>query len=123
MADPVARARLAWFLELSRWWLGDSHGALTRLERVRDVLRRGGDTWGTAVALVSLARTELVQGGLDRARDQEHEAERVLRVLGDRWGILHASHVLAQIAEARGDLEETARRQGEGLRIALIARR
>ncbi|WP_394328493.1 ATP-binding protein, partial [Nocardiopsis sp. TSRI0078] len=116
--DPATRARLAWFVEFTRWGLGDTVQATARVERAHGDLHRAGDAWGAAVTLVSLAQAAFTRGDLAGARSRAREGERVLRALGDRWGILQASDTLAQIAEALGDLDETARLHGEGLRIA-----
>ncbi|MFD3687356.1 BTAD domain-containing putative transcriptional regulator [Nocardiopsis sp. NPDC058631] len=118
VAGPAARARLAWFVELTRWGLGDLDRSTRRTEEAYAASREAGDPWGAAVCQVGLAQTAFVQGSLEEALRLASEGERVLRELGDRWGVLQASDVLAQTVEALGDLAGAAERHTEGLRIA-----
>jgi len=116
--DPAVRARLAWFVELTRWGLGDLDRSTRRTEEAHAAAREAGDPWGAAVCQVALAQTAFVRGSLEEALRLASEGERVLRDLGDRWGVLQASDVLAQTVEALGDLAGAAERHTEGLRIA-----
>ncbi|MDE3724178.1 BTAD domain-containing putative transcriptional regulator [Nocardiopsis sp. N85] len=118
IGDPVARARLAWFAEFTRWALGDPAVATARVAAAHETAREAGDRWGAALSQVTLALAAFGRGDLSEASAAGREAEALLRDLGDPWGLLQASDVLARIAEARGDLDDAARRHEEGLRIA-----
>lgn len=118
IADPAARARLAWCLEFTGWGLGDLGEATRRLEAAHAASERAGDDWGAAVSRVALAQNAFVQGAPEQALRLAARGEGVLRALGDQWGVLQAADALAQIAEALGDLDGAADRHAEGLRIA-----
>ncbi|MDT0328293.1 BTAD domain-containing putative transcriptional regulator [Nocardiopsis lambiniae] len=118
IGDPVARARLTWFAEFTRWALGDPAVATARVAAAHETAREAGDRWGAALSQVTLALAAFGRGDLSEASTAGREAEAALRDLGDPWGLLQASDALARIAEARGDLDDAARRHEEGLRIA-----
>ncbi|MEV2277062.1 BTAD domain-containing putative transcriptional regulator [Nocardiopsis sp. NPDC049922] len=116
--DTPTRARLAWFLELSRWGLGDTEQAERRVRDAHEEALAAQDRWCAAVSRVLLADAAHRRGELDAALTWARESERELRALGDRWGVLQAANAAAEVLEALGDLEGMAAHHEEGLRIA-----
>lgn len=103
---------------LLAFWQGDDAAARSLLARSLDIARRLADPTGEAVALCGMARLELREGDLDRARDLCEEA--LARVAGtdDTRGRSNALHVLGVAAQMRGDLHEAAQFMNRRMELA-----
>ncbi|WP_017600111.1 ATP-binding protein, partial [Nocardiopsis lucentensis] len=118
LPDTAARARAAWFLELSRWGLGDTERAERRVRAAHEEALAANDPWCVAATRVQLADAAHRAGDLERALELAGRSEDDMRALGDRWGVLQAANVSAAVLEALGDLDGMAARHEEGRRIA-----
>ncbi|WP_116246777.1 BTAD domain-containing putative transcriptional regulator [Nocardiopsis sp. FIRDI 009] len=118
VSGTAARVRLAWFLEMTRWGLGDTDQATRCVRAAHEEAVAAKDPWGAAVTRIQLADAAHQRGDLDVALALAEEGEQDMRALGDRWGLLRAANVSAAVLEALGDLDGVAVRHEEGRRIA-----
>jgi tetratricopeptide (TPR) repeat protein len=81
---------------------GDYSGWRAHLETSVALFREVRDSWGVALALVSLGHAA-VQLGDPAADALLEESLELFRELGDRWGLARVMHYLGELARFRGD--------------------
>ena len=101
--DDQGRAYSAYFLGAAARGHGDFEIATGHFEEALSLLRRLGDPWGIAWALLHWARLELVRPDHERAAVLLEEALVMCRDVGTALGLEGAFVGLAEIAAARRD--------------------
>lgn len=114
--DSPARSR--WFVAHAHLHLGDAEAACPLIDAALAEFRVGGDRWGEAAALASLAKQALFEGDFPTARRSAEESYVLFTRLGDQWGLLLAADQLGYLAEIDGDYPRAGRLHREGLRVA-----
>jgi predicted ATPase/DNA-binding SARP family transcriptional activator len=117
-ADPIARARVEWFLATGLIDLGDEVATTALLASALGTFERVGDTWGEAAVLSTRAMIAHMRGDADALARDARRAAALFRSLGDEWGVLQATDWLIGLADLTGDTAEAARLSRVGLRSA-----
>jgi predicted ATPase/DNA-binding SARP family transcriptional activator len=116
--EPVTRARASSHLGLVTLDTGDAATGEALLTAGCAASAAHGDTWGEALALVSLAKIAQIGGELAELDRTAGRADRLFAELGDRWGRCAAAAWLGALAEMTGDLERAREINEAGLRDA-----
>jgi non-specific serine/threonine protein kinase len=102
VADPRLVALAHHHLAQVALYEGDYTGWRAHLETSLALFRQAGDSWGTALALVSLGHAA-VQLGDPAADALLEESLALFRPLGDRWGLARVLHYLGELARSHTD--------------------
>lgn len=118
VGDPLARARVGWFLAAGVVEYGDQAATGALLTASHKAFTDAGDRWGEAAVLSTRAMLAHMR---DDAAALEHDARRaaaLFRSIGDEWGVLQATDWLIGLADLTGDTAEAARLSRAGLESA-----
>ncbi|WP_329423868.1 winged helix-turn-helix domain-containing protein [Streptosporangium sp. NBC_01495] len=112
------RARAEWFVAFAEIDFGELAASERKMSEALARFRTLDDRWGSAAALLGLAKQALVRGDLAALSRDGAQSLALFGELGDRWGQGQAADLLGMLAEVTGDYERARRLRADGLRMA-----
>ncbi|GLY66660.1 BTAD domain-containing putative transcriptional regulator [Amycolatopsis taiwanensis] len=118
IANPLEKARAAWFLASTVINFGDVAATEKLLTEALATFENEGDRWGEAAVLSTRAMlSHMAHDLVALERGARHSAE-LFGELGDDWGVLQANDWLIGLGDLTGERAGALRLCEQGLRIA-----